>query len=697
MGRFEGGTNMTTSLTRAALLAGVVLAAPVLADEGLWTFDNPPSKQLREKYGFEPSQEWLDKVRLASVRFMDGGSGSFVSPAGLMITNHHVGLGCIQNVSSAESDYVKGGFYAAARDQEAACPGYEVNVLTAMEDVTARVLGAVRPQMSDAEAREARKAATAAIENECSARTKLRCNVVSLYHGGEYQLYRYKKYTDVRLVFAPEQSMAFFGGDPDNFTFPRHDLDICLMRAYESGKPVEPASYLRFTAKGVSEGDLVFVSGHPGSTSRLETMASLEYLRDQAWPFRLEMLKRRLAALHAYAALGEEQKRRALDQIFGLENSQKAVAGTYAALRDTTAMARKADEEKALRARLAGDPALVQSPGDPWATVAAIQQKLAPRAMDARLVGFGGSELLEIAGQIVQYVVEVKKPNEKRYEEYVDANLDSLRNTLLSPAPIHADLEQVTLADRLQLALDKLGPDHAFVKAALGGKTPAQAAQAVIAGTKLQATDLRKALLDGGEAKVAASSDPMIVLARRLDPLAREIRRFLEVEVEAPTTRAMQKIAQARWKVYGRTLPPDATFTLRLSYGVVRGFPAEGTTVAPFTTFYGLFDRSLAHGGKAPWALAPRWQEKLPAIDGSVPLNFVSTNDIIGGNSGSPVVDRAGDFAGIIFDGNIQSLAWDYYFNDEQGRAVAVDARGILEALRKVYGADALVGELTTR
>jgi Peptidase S46 len=350
-----------------------------------------------------------------------------------------------------------------------------------------------------------------------------------------------------------------------------------------------------------------------------------------------------------------------------------------------------------LRAKVAGDPALAQSVGDPWATVAAVQQKLGPRAMEVRLVDFDGSQLLGIAGQIVQYVSEVAKPNEKRYEEYVDANLDSLRNELLSPAPVHADLEEVTLADQLQLALEKLGPDHAFVKATLGGKTPPEAAQAAVAGTKLQDPAVRKALLDGGVNAVAASADPMIVLARRIDPLAREVRKFLEDEVDAPTTRAMEKIAQARWKMYGRGVPPDATFTLRLSYGSVKGFPEAGTTVAPFTTFYGLFDRSISHGGREPWALPARWKERMPLIDGSVPLDFASTNDIIGGNSGSPVVDRAGDFVGIVFDGNIHSLAWDYYFDDEQGRAVSVDARAILEALLKVYGADALVRELTAR
>jgi hypothetical protein len=697
MRRFDGDANMTRPSASAALLIAAFTVAPVVADEGMWTYDNPPLAQLKQKYGFEPTKEWLDKVRAASVRFMDGGSGSFVSPDGLMITNHHVGLGCIQNVSSPESDFVKSGFYAPTREEEAACPGYEVNVLQSTEDVTARVQGTVAPEMTDAQAREARKAASAGIENECTKATGLRCNVVTLYQGGEFHLYRYRKYTDVRLVFAPEQGIAFFGGDPDNFTFPRHDLDICLMRAYEGGKPVPSASYLRWTAKGVGDGDLVFVSGHPGSTSRADTTARLEYLRDRAWPFRLEMYKRRLTALRSYAALGEEQKRRALDQIFGYENSQKAIGGYHAALLDAKAMARKAEEEKALRAKVAADPALAQRVGDPWATVAAIQQKVASRAMDVRLVGFDGSQLLGIAGQIVQYVAEVEKPNEKRYEEYVDANLDSLRNALLSPAPIHADLEAVTLADQLQLAFDKLGPDHAFVKAALGGTTPAEAAKAAVMGTKLQDPAARKALLDGGVAAVSASADPMIVLARRIDPLAREVRKFLEDEVDAPTTRAMEKIAQARWKVHGRTVPPDATFTLRLSFGTVKGFPAEGTTVAPFTTFYGLFDRSLSHGGKEPWALPARWRERLSALDGSVPLNFVSTNDIIGGNSGSPVVDRAGDFVGIVFDGNIHSLAWDYYFTDEQGRSVSVDARAILEALGKVYGADALVRELTVR
>jgi hypothetical protein len=608
-----------------------------------------------------------------------------------------VGLGCIQNVSSAEHDYVKNGFYAASRDKEAACPGYEVNVLMSMEDVTAKVLGAVKPDMSDTQAREARKAATARLENECHAATGLRCEMVTLYQGGEYQLYRYKKYTDVRLVFAPEQQMAYFGGDPDNFTFPRHDLDICLMRAYENGQAAKPSAHLSFSTTGVSDGDLVFVSGNPGSTSRLDTLARLEYLRDKARPFRLEQRRRLIKVLREYAARGEEQQRRALDQIFLYENAVKAIQGNLAALQDAKAMARKVDEESSLRAKVAADPAFAQATGDPWSVIAAAQQKVAARAMEVRLVGFDDSALLGIAGQIVQYVAEVGEPNEQRLEEFVDANLDSLRNALYSGAPIYDDLEQVTLRELLQFALDKLGPEHAFVKAALAGRSPAQAAQELVAGTKLRDPAVRKALIEGGTSAVQASTDPLIVVARRIDPLVREIRTFVENEFDAPVKRAGEKIAQARWKLYGKTMAPDATFTLRLSYGTVKGFPAEGTTIAPFTTFYGLIDRSLSNGGKEPWSLPQRWLHKQSALALATPLNFASTNDSVGGNSGSPVVDRRGEFVGIVFDGNIHSLAWDYFYTDERARCVAVDVRGIVEALKSVYGADALVNELASR
>jgi hypothetical protein len=690
----EGDANMARMPAAAALLLAASTATLAAADEGMWTYDNPPVAQLKSKYGFAPSKEWLDHVRLASVRFMDGGSGSFVSPDGLMITNHHVGLGCIQNVSSEQNDYVKNGYYAPTRDEEARCPGYEVNVLMSTEDVTAKVLGAVKPEMSDKDAREARKAAITEIENECNAATGLRCNVVTLYQGGEFHLYRYKKYTDVRLVFAPEQQIAFFGGDPDNFTFPRHDVDICLVRAYENGQPVKPASYLPFSATGVTDGELVFVSGNPGSTSRLDTMAQLETQRDHFLPTYLELLKSRLAVLHGYAARGPEPERRATPQIFGYENSVKALQGRLDALLDAKAMARKADEEKQLRAWVAADPALAAATGDPWATIATAEKKAADRVKESILVGFGGSRLLGIAGTIVRYVVEVRKPNEQRLEEYIDSNLGPLQNRLYSPAPIYDDLEEVTLTNHLSLALEKLGPENPFVKAVLAGRTPAEVAKAAVEGTKLQDPAARKALVEGGPAAVDASTDSMIVLARRIDPLARQLRKFEEDEVDAPITRAGEKIAQARWKVFGKTMPPDATFTLRLSYGTVKAYPAEGTIVAPFTTYYGLLDRSLSHGSKAPWDLPPRWVEKEGALKLATLLNFASTNDIIGGNSGSPVVNTKGEFVGIVFDGNIESLAWDYFYTDEKARCVSVDVRGIAEALRSVFAADALVREL---
>lgn len=676
------------------LVLGAVLAPAARADEGMWTYDNPPSKALKEKYGFVVRPDWLDHLRLASVRFMDGGSGSFISPDGLMITNHHVGLGCIQNISTEAKDYVKTGFAAATRAEEAPCPGYEVNVLVSLENVTARVQANVTAQMPDAAAREARKAQVAAIERECTAKTGLRCDVVTLYQGGEYHLYRYKKYTDVRLVFAPEQSIASFGGDPDNFTFPRHDLDICFLRAYEDGRPAKHSAFLRWSAAGTAQGDLVFVSGHPGSTSRLETIARLEYLRDYWLPFQLEFLKRRLGVLRAYAARGEEPARRALDQIFSYENSLKAREGSLAALLDKKSLGRKADEEKALRSK-----AGVMSP-DPWETITAIHRKVLPRAAEVRLVnygGAGGSSLFSIAGQIVEYTAEVAKLNEKRLEEYQDARLASLRNTLLSSAPVYADLEKAMLADSFRMAAEKLGPSHPFVKALLDGQDPAAAAGAAVGGTKLADPAVRKALLEGGAAAVAASTDPLIVLARRVNPMVRETRRFLEDEVDAPETRAMERIAQARWNAYGRTVPPDATFTLRLAYGTVAPYPGMGTRIPPFTTFHGLLDRSIGHGGRAPWELAPRWKERMGLVDLATKLNFVSTNDIIGGNSGSPVVDRSGEFVGIIFDNNIESLAWDYYYSDERGRAVAVDSRGIVEALRKIYRADSLVKELIGR
>jgi hypothetical protein len=681
-------------LSLSACLAAA-LAWPAAADEGMFTFDNPPARQLQQAYGFTPTREWLDHVRLASVRFNDGGSGAFVSPDGLMISNHHVGLACIQNLSSREKDYVGSGYLAPSRDQEPACPGYEVNVLMATEDVTARVLGAVKADMSDKAAHEARKAEIARIETGCAQKTGQRCDVVTLYQGGVFHLYTYKKYTDVRLVFAPEQEIAFFGGDPDNFTFPRHDLDVAIFRAYENGQPARSPAWLAFARQPVKDGELVFVAGNPGSTARQETMAQLETARDELVPQVLDFARRRLEVVRAYARTSPEAARRARAQIFGLENSQKADQGRLDALNDQKAMAARAAQEKEFRARIAADAALKAAVGDAFDVIAAAEKRGAERSLEQRYVSFSGSRLLGIAGTIDRYVVETKKPNEVRLEEYVDSNLSSLENLLYSRAPIYEDLEIATLTHQLELTRQALGPDHPYVKAVLAGRAPAEVARQAVTGTRLRDVEARRALVKGGQAAVAASTDSMIALARTIDPFARDIRRFKEEEVEAVLTRAHERIGKARFALYGTSMPPDATFTLRLSYGVVKPYPYAGTMQAARTTFHGLYDRAASWGNVFPWQLPARYLERKGKVDLATPLNFVHTADIIGGNSGSPTINRDGEFVGIIFDGNIESLAWDYFFTDDKGRAVSVDAQGILEALGHIYDADSVVRELT--
>jgi hypothetical protein len=676
------------------LVFTLALAVPVSADEGMWTLDNPPTKLLKERYGFTPTQEWLDHVRLSSVRFNDGGSGSFVSKTGLVMTNHHVGLGCIQKISTAEKDFVATGYVARSAAEEVPCPDLELNVLVSMEDVSARVLSAVKAGASDKDAREQRKAATAKIEKACSDETKLRCDVVMLYDGSEFQLYRYRKYTDVRLVFAPEQTIAFYGGDPDNFTFPRYDLDVAIFRAFENGKPVAPAHWLKWSENGPKENELLFVFGHPGSTGRLQTLAELEYSRDVAYPGYLFTLGRRRAILQDFSKRSPESARRAKAALFGVENSLKAIGGYQAGLLDPAVMKKKAADEAAFRAAIAKDADLVKSVGDPWTAVAGAFRKAAPRANETLFVGFGGSRLLSIAGQIVQLVAEKEKPNETRLEEYRESGLASLEFALYSKAPIYRDLQEATLEGQWALATERLGASHPFIKTVLAGKTTAEAAKAVVDATKLDDPEVRKALVGGGRKAVEASTDPMILLARKIDPLQREIRKFEEDEVEAVVTRAAEKLGPARFKAYGKSLPPDATFTLRLSYGTAKGYPAEGTLVPWKTSFFGLYGHSADFDDQEPFNLPARWVEKKGAVDLATPMNFVLTTDIIGGNSGSPVVNAKAELVGLIFDGNIESLVWRYVYTDEKGRAVAVHSKALTEAIAKIFDAPAIANEL---
>ena len=686
---------MKLSHLAAALALGGALFFSIrgYADEGMWTFDNPPLKLLQDKYGFVPTQPWLDHVRLSSVRLNDGGSGSFVSPHGLLLTNHHVARGQLQKNSTPAHDYLRDGFYAATQAEEMKSPDLEVNVLVSMENVTARVNQAVAGAKTPEAEFAARRAAIAAIERESQQKTGLRSDVVTLYQGGEYWLYRYKRYTDVRLVFAPEQQIAFFGGDPDNFTYPRYDLDMAIFRVYENGKPIDSRDYLKWNPQGAADKELVFVSGNPGSTSRLDTMAQLEYLRDIADPVRIKLFQDRIATLEKYSAQGPDQALQASSEIFILQNSLKAYQGMYEGLKDKNIMAKKQREETEFRARVMANPAWKAEYGNAWTDIAAAEQKLATRTKDVYYHSMD-SEFASMAADIVEYVAEIKKPDGERLPGFHDAQLDSLRFQLFSPAPIYPGMEIARITGALELDLAGAGPNDPFLETILKGRTPAQAATALVNGTKLADPAVRRELIDGGEAAVAASTDPMIVLARALDPMRRAQIKWMQDNVESVEQRGGEQLGKARFAVYGKSTYPDATFTLRLSYGQVLGYPMNGTIAPPKTTFYGLYDRADSFDRKPPFNLPARYAQAQRELDLATPLDFVTTNDIIGGNSGSPVINRAGDLVGLIFDGNIESLVGDFVYDGERNRAVAVDTAAMTEALRKIYHADALLNEL---
>jgi hypothetical protein len=688
---------MLTSKIRFTLLLPVALlmtAGPVIhAEEGMWTFDNPPLKQLAAKYNFHPSQAWLDHLRLSSVRFMDGGSGSFISADGLVLTNHHVARGQLQKNSTAEHDYLRDGFYAPTPDQEMKSPDLEVNVLVGMQDVTARVQNAAKGIASAAQAEKARDAEIAAIEKESKVKTGLRSDVVSFYQGGEYWLYTYKAYRDIRIVFAVEQQAAFFGGDPDNFTYPRYDLDMAIFRVYDNGKPLHTDNYLKWSAKGAAPGELVFVSGHPGNTERDDTVAQLLLERDVHGPAMIEYLQRRIAAAQAFAAQSTENQRLVGSNIFGLQNSLKVYLGRRDALADKAILAKKQAEEADFRAKVDANPEWRKAYGDAWRSIDDAVEKLKPE-IKGQIFRRTDSRLFTIALQIVQYVTEIKKPDGERLPQFHEAGLESLNQQMLSPAKIYPSTEKLFMTFALKLGQEKLGKDDAYVQAILQGGVVDATVNAMVDGTKLADPAFRKSLIDGGEAAVAASTDPMIVAARRVDPISRATYLRLRDTIASVLTPAGEKLGKARFLVYGKDAYPDATFTLRLSYGAVEGYPYNGTIAPPFTTFYGLYDRAASFSNQPPFDLTPKETAARDKLDLSTPLDFVTTNDIIGGNSGSPVVNRDGELVGLIFDGNIESLAGDFVYDGAKNRAVAVHSSGMIEGLRKLYGADALANEL---
>jgi len=692
---------MNPTRTRRFFLAAVLalaLVLPAASDEGMWLFNKPPKDILQKAYGFAVTQEFLDHLRLSSISF-GGASGSFVSPDGLVLTNHHVGRGAIQNLSTKERDLMKTGFYARTREEEIRVPGMELRVLTGIEDVTDQVLAAEKPGMTPVEAADARRRVIDGLEKQASAAPKTRGIVVTLYSGGMYNLYTYHVFDDVRLVFAPEYLWAFFGGDQDNFTYPRYDMDISIFRIYEDGRPFQSANFIKFAARDVREGDLVFCSGHPGSTGRLLTMSQLEFLRDTSYPFGIALGKRRQAYMRAYAAKGEEESRIAMRSLFGVENSLKATIGYQSGLLDKDLMAKKLREEEDLRARVAKDPALAKDYGPAWDGIAAAEKAYAsffkPLTFFERGNGFY-TTFFTMARNIVRLAMEKAKPDAQRLREFHDVSIAGVERGILSPAPIDNDFETVKLADSLAQLQEEL-PDMAEVRWILGGRPPQDAARELVAGTKLRDIAFRRSLIEGGLDAVYQSTDPMIKLALLVDPVSRGLRSRYENQVDAVETLNGARIAQVMFKLEGTSIPPDATGTLRLSFGVVKGYVENGKKVPFETTFAGLYDKSAKARNRDPYELPAQVLAKKNAVNLAAPVNFVATVDSIGGNSGSPILNRKGEFVGVLFDGNIQSLPTRFVYEDRISRSVMVSAQGILEALTKIYGAQPLVDEIRGR
>ncbi|MGD2069849.1 MAG: S46 family peptidase [Gemmatimonadota bacterium] len=687
---------LTTALAVAAVLTPASAQQTVTVAPGsvpefgtMWTFDAPPLEYWQARHGFAASQEWLDHLRLSSVR-LSGCSSSFVSPDGLVMTNHHCARGCIATVSPEDTNYLRTGFTAETREDEVTCPGMYADQLVAIEDVTERV----RSRVTSADAAEQvaqREAAVTEIRGECEEATGMRCQVVAFYDGGMYSLYTYRRYDELRLVFAPELEAAAFGGDPDNFTYPRHDLDVSFLRAYENGQPVHPDHWLEWSDAGAAEGETVFVVGNPGSTGRLLTLAQMEYLRDVEYPARIADYQRRLDVLRELSSRSPEHARRYETQILGIENSFKATNGYLTGLLDESIMARKEAFENDFRGRIQADPALDARFGSAWDEIAGAQLEIATFADQVRYYGLGGSTLLDQAASLVRLARQETLPTDLRMDARA---LERARERLLRDRPLDRDRERLELASWLAAARRDLGDTDPLVRALLGPRTPEEAAEQFIRESRLVDAAERQALLDGGLTALRACPDPLVAAALELAPTAESFDRR-RAELATVISANTEKLGRAIFEAYGTALPPDATFTLRISDGVVKGFPMNGT-IAPYkTTFYSLYGRSAEFDDQPPFQLTESWKAAERRVDMKTPMNFVSTADIIGGNSGSPVVNTAGEVVGLVFDGNIEMLPNRFLFTDEVSRCVSVHSMAITEALEVVYGAGHLVEELT--
>ena len=691
---------MVSYLRRWSALAALTILmanfSPLLGDEGMWLFNNPPKAHLKAKYNFEPTDAWLNHLQKSSVRFNSGGSGSFVSANGLVMTNHHVAADALQKMGTKDHNYYRDGFHAKTYAEESKCEAMELNVLMSIEDVTERVNASSKAGAKAEDSFAARRAVISEIEKESLDKTSLRSDVVTLYQGGAYHLYRFKKYTDVRLVFAPEQQIAFFGGDPDNFEYPRFDLDMAFFRVYENDKPAKIEHFLKWSKAGAKEDELVFVSGHPGKTNRLNTVDELQYFRDIGYPFLLNRLNRWEVLLNAFSGRSEENARQAKEFLFGVQNSRKARVGGLGGLLDPELMARKQAYELKLKEAVAKDAKLADAK-TAWDKVTASEkiraELIKPYTVLEGAAGFN-CEIFGIARTLVRAAEEKPKKNQERLREFRDSALESMELQLFSEEPIYDEYEIVKLADGLSFMASILGYKHPIVVTSLAGKSPQQRAAELVLGSKLKDVNERKRLYKEGTKAITSSKDPILLLALAVDAESRKIRKRMELEVEEPKRQAYAEIAKVKFALEGTSTYPDATFTLRLAFGTVKGYEENGKKVPAETYYSGLYERSTEHMNKSPFDLPQRWIDKKGKLDMKVPLNFVCTADIIGGNSGSPVVNKDAEVVGLIFDGNIQSLVLDFAFTEEQGRAVSVHSQGMIEALRKVYEATNVADEL---
>ncbi|MEO6772528.1 MAG: S46 family peptidase [Kofleriaceae bacterium] len=680
-------------LQLAVLLGAAVVIRDARADEGMWTFHDFPSAKVKAKYGFGPDQAWLDQARLSSARLAGICSASFVSDSGLVMTNHHCAHDCVAGLSSKDHDYVRDGFWAAKQEDEKQCPDLEVQQLDQITDVTAQVLKATAGKAGAAYTAALRQA-SASLEKPCQTGTTVRCEVVNLYHGGQFMLYRYKRFTDVRVVGIPELAIAFFGGDPDNFEFPRYDLDMSFLRVYEHGKPASTPEHFGWSPTGPKDHELVFVSGNPASTEREITGAERVFDRDVVAPMITQLRSEWRGELTEFMRASEEQHRIGTEWQFYNENSLKAWKGRQAALGDDVMMRKQAEAEAALRAQINAKPELAKQVGDAFDAIDHAYARFKPLFRRYYILEkFSKGDLLNDAVRLVRAADERALPDGRRLDEYRDSALPDIEQKVLSTAAIYPAREKLALAFWLGKVREELGADDPTVRALLGKQTPQQVAERLVDATKLGDQAVRARLLAGGRAAVSASRDPMIAFVRLFDAAARKVRKINDDDVEGVTRAAHEKIAKARFALEGRSSYPDATFTPRLSYGAVKGYTStvHGTKVAPFTYMGGAYDRAT---GEPPFALPKTWLEAKRAVNPRVPFDVATTNDIIGGNSGSPLFDQKLQIVGLIFDGNLESLAGDFWYDEASNRAVAVTSAAILEALGKIYHADRLVEEL---